>query len=571
MNTIKGLAASPGVAIGPLYAHRPQQIVVNRAMALNAHAEWSRVTQAIAVTRDQLKTLVATATAQVGAEEAGIFEAHEMFLDDEEYVGAINEGVFTAKQSAEAAIEDATKKYADMLLALDDEYLRARAVDMNDVGMRLMRNSMPTGHAANDAPLTHPSVIFADDLTPSDTMQFERRLVLGLCTAHGGPTSHVAILSRSLGVPAVVSANFDIQTLAASTGAIVVLDGNTGAVCVDPDAPALAAAQTAQRAWREGQASAQASAHAPAITRDGVRVEVVANIGSYKDALQAVESGAEGVGLFRTEFFFMDRASAPTEEEQVTAYRAIVQALAGRPLVARLLDIGGDKAVPYLDIAPEENPFLGWRAIRMLDGREDVYLTQIRALLRASADGDLRIMLPLVSNLREIERGRALFDKARAQLRAEGHAVAASVQFGIMVEVPSAALLAPEFARYVDFFSIGTNDLTQYTLAVDRGNARVAPIASPYHPAVLRLIAMTIEAAHAAGKWCGVCGELGGDVLAVPVLLGLGLDEFSMSASAIPAVKAALRSRSRAACAPIAQHALSLTTTEAVLTYLAGV
>jgi len=569
---IQGLPAAPGVAIGPLWIHWPDEVVVERAQARDADDEWRRILASIEQSRQQLNELRDMAEAKVGAEEAAIFEAHLMFLEDEEFISTIRQSVFSDRLTAEAGVEVAVAKYAEMLLALEDEYFRARAADLKDVGQRLMRNAGGGGSGARRA-LTQPSIIVADDLSPSETIQFERQFVLGICTMRGGPTSHVAILSRGLGVPAVVSAQVTLD--ASLDGVLAVLDGETGTLTIDPDGETIGAAQTRRAKWLSTRARAQSVAHEPAVTRDGARVEVVANIGNQRDAIAAMDNGAEGVGLFRTEFLFMDRASLPTEVEQIEAYGEIARILAGRPLVARMLDIGGDKPVPYLDIEHEDNPFLGWRAIRMLDRREDIYLTQFRALLRAGAATpdfkcDLRIMLPMVSTMLEIERGRELFERAQAQLRAEGLPFAEQTQFGIMVEVPSAALMAREFASQVDFFSIGTNDLTQYTLAVDRGNAKVASLASPYHPAVLRLIKMTIDAAHEHGKWCGLCGELGGDALAAPVLLGLGLDEFSMSPSAIPALKAAVRERSRADCVEIARRALSLATTRQVIDYLSG-
>lgn len=569
---IRGIGAAPGVAVGPVWVFGHAAVKPSARVSDGRDVEWARVDAAIAQTRAQLVELHARAVAKVGEEQAAIFEAHQMFLDDEEFVGAIKAGVEDALLPAETAIEQAMSHYADVLLALDDEYFKARATDVRDVGQRLIRNA--TGAADDASTLSQPSIIVAYDLTPSDTIQFEREFVLGLCTVKGGPTSHVAILSRSLGVPAVVSAPLPpIDSI--EVGSLAVLDGESGVVTLSPDNDAVLDGQRRRNAWLSARASAQVTAHQPAVTTDGHHVEIVANIGGLRDAIAAVDNGAEGVGLFRTEFLFMDRDTLPTEDEQVDAYRDIARVMGGRPLVVRMLDVGGDKAVPYLDIEQEENPFLGWRAIRMIDGRADVYLTQFRALLRAFADEDgmahdLRIMLPMVCNMMEIERGRALLEQAQEELRGERSPHAQRVQFGIMIEVPSAALLASHFAQAVDFFSIGTNDLTQYTLAVDRGNARVAKLASPFNPAVLRLISMSIDAAHRYGKWCGICGELGGDALAAPVLLGMGMDEFSMSPSSIPAHKQAIRALSRGDCEAIAQHALSLPTTRAVTDYLSS-
>ncbi len=384
----------------------------------------------------------------------------------------------------------------------------------------------------------------------------------------GGPTSHTAILSRSLGVPAVVSAPVPVDEI--ENGILLILDGGTGDVTLGPTLAELDKAKQRQAVWLQERASQLSAVMRPATTRDDHTVEVVANIGSVADARSALEQGAEGVGLFRTEFLYLDRESLPSEAEQTGTYRETFKIMGWRPVVVRTLDIGGDKAVNYLGVTAEPNPFLGWRAIRMIRERPDVLENQMRALLVAGGqtNADLRIMLPMVSSIAEVERAREILDTACEQLRAEGKPVAEKVQFGIMVEVPSAAILAEHFAQKVDFFSIGTNDLTQYTLAVDRTNERVAALASPYHPAVLRLIDVTIKAAHAHGKWVGLCGELAGDVMAVPILLGLGLDEFSMASSSIPGVKAAIRRWTLTECQKVAAHALSLPTAIEVIDFL---
>jgi len=571
-NQFQGIAAAPGVAVGPVWVFRHVDVQETTRASEGPLVEWARVDAAIGQTRAQLIELHARAIARVGAEQAAIFEAHQLFLEDEEFIGAIKNGVANDALPAEVAINQATEQYAEMLLALDDEYFRARAADIRDVGGRLTRNAL--GRTDDISTLTQPSIIVALDLTPSDTIQFERENVLGICTMRGGPTSHVAILSRGLGVPAVVSAAISALD-GVEPGELAVLDGDLGTLTLAPDQAQLNAAQDKRGKWLSTRASAQVLAHQPSITTDNHRVETVANIGGLKDAIQAIDNGAEGVGLFRTEFLFMDRDTMPTEDEQVKIYHDIARVLNGRPFVVRMLDVGGDKDVPYLSIEKEDNPFLGWRAIRMVDGREDIYLAQFRALLRACADDssikhDLRIMLPMVCNMMEVERGRALLEHAKEQLRSERVPFAEKMQFGIMVEVPSVALLSHHFAQHVDFFSIGTNDLTQYTLAVDRGNAKVAKLASPYNPAVLKLIAMSIEAAHAHGKWCGICGELGGDILAAPLLLGMGMDEFSMSPTSIPAHKQAMRKLSRQECVAVAQHAMSLPSTRAVTDYLSN-
>lgn len=563
----QGLPASGGVAIGPAWVYRPEALQIERRRIDDPEQEWRRLELALAQARQQLDDLETRARDAVGEEESAIFEAHRLFLDDVELLGMVERAIRNDSLNAEIAVDDSFEHYAAMLLSLDNDYFRARAQDVRDVKQRVLCILLDK-ETASAAALDHPAVILADDLTPSDTIQFEREHILGLGTVRGGPTSHTAILARALGVPAVVSVPLALNEIAA--GALVVLDGDAGEVIIAPSAEVLAAARAKQQGWEAKRTAELAAAHEPAITRDGHAVEVVANVGNRDDALQALAMGAEGVGLFRTEFLYLDRDDMPTEGEQVQAYRQVFELMPGRPLVVRTLDVGGDKPAAYLDVESEANPFLGWRAIRMMDKRSDVLVGQFRALLLAAGqtDVDLRIMLPLVSRLEEIARARSLFEEAWTALEAEGHPLPAAVQFGMMVEVPSAALLAPHFAQRVDFFSIGTNDLTQYTLAVDRTNERVAHLASPYHPAVLRLIAMTIEAAHAQGKWVGLCGEFAGDPLATSLLLGLGLDEFSMAPVAIPAVKEEIRRWNMARCIQIAQDVLALSTTQAVKRYL---
>jgi phosphoenolpyruvate-protein phosphotransferase len=404
--------------------------------------------------------------------------------------------------------------------------------------------------------LSQPSVILADDLTPSDTIQFERSMILGLCTRHGGPTSHTAILARSLAVPAAVSIPFEFSEIIA--GSEVILNGDTGTLTIEAGKEEIESARVARQSWEQAWQVRLRSASEPARSLDGKLVEVVANIGGVEDARQAVEFGAEGVGLLRTEFLYLDFGRLPTEEEQAAIYREIFQVMGSRPVVVRTLDIGGDKQVDYLDLQQESNPFLGWRAIRMMREHPEMLLTQMRALLNAaSPQNDLRIMAPMVSSVEEVQQARALFEEAKTSLQKENALQVQKTQFGIMVEIPSAALIIEHLAKFVDFFSIGTNDLTQYALAVDRTNERVAYLASPFHPAVLKLIDRTIQKAHENGRWVGLCGEMAGDPLATPLLLGMGLDEFSMSPSAIPGIKELIRGLNTADCTRIGKEALA--------------
>ncbi len=569
MRQFKGQAASGGIAIGPAWVYRPPHVTVERRSVSDPVAEWARLERAIALSRSQLIALEEHARLTVGASEAEIFSAHQMFLEDDELLTLVRSTIHTERVNAEAAAQDGFEHYALALESLEEEYFRARAQDVRDVRSRVLR--CLAGVSTETHTLTRPSIIVAEDLTPSDTLGFDRANILGLCTMRGGPTSHTAILARGIGIPAVVDVALNIDDI--ENDVLMILDGTTGDVIVGPTLANLERARRRQAEYQAVQARNAASAQEPAVTRDGCRVEVGANVGGAAEAQHAVELGAEGVGLFRTEFLYLDRASEPSEVEQREVYRATFEALGPRPVVVRTLDIGGDKAVSYLGLTQEPNPFLGWRAIRMIRERPDILENQFRALLVAAGQtgADLRIMLPMVSSLGEIQRAKEILDDVRRELDAKGEPCAARLQFGIMVEVPAAAVLADHFASVVDFFSIGTNDLTQYTLAVDRTNERVSKLASPYHPAVLRLIDMTIRAAHAQSKWVGMCGELAGDELAAPLLLGLGLDEFSMAAPSVPGVKAAIRQWTLTECQAIAAHALNLPTALEVVDYLKSV
>jgi len=561
----RGIPVSGGIAIGPGWIYRPTIVKVERLGNQNLEIERARLASAVAAARDQINRLHQATREQLGQEQAAIFEAHLLILEDPEFIGGINAAIEADRINAEAAIAGAVEEYAQRLLALTDEYFQARAQDIRDVGHRLLccLSGVQTGGV--EMP-DWPVIVLAEDLTPSDTVQFDRARVLGLCTVRGGPTSHTAILARSIGVPAVVSLAFPIEEL--HDGVPLILDGSAGELIIDPAPEEVDTARRDQSEQRALWVQQLRAAAMPAATTDGWVVEVVANIGSAEDARQAIDFGAEGVGLLRTEFLYLNREQLPSLEEQVRVYQEIFTVMGNRPVVVRTLDIGGDKAVDYLGIRHEPNPFLGWRAIRMIDERPEILRDQFSALLLAGKGVDLRIMIPMVASLEEVLGARQLFDQACQSLQASGQPVAAGVQFGIMIEVPSAALLAGHLAGHVDFFSIGTNDLAQYTLAVDRTNERVAHLASPFHPAVLNLIAQTIQAAHACGKWVGLCGEMAGDRRATPLLLGLGLDEFSMAPASIPIVKQRIRQLAFTDCQEIAAEALKLPTTRAVLDYL---
>lgn len=566
MKKLTGIPASNGIAIGPVFIYQPAKPKIERYAIADPTAEIVRLETAIATAYSQLSTLKAKTEAMVGPEEAQIFEVHQMFLADTAFLDPIKEAVETEKINVEAALAQAVTNLSAQFKAMDDEYFQQRAADIEDVGQRLQRLLAGWGESSL-ADVSKPAIVLAEDLTPSDTASVDRNMVLAFCTAMGGATSHTAILARSLGIPAVVGLGYTLLNLAAADQLVV--DGSTGEVLINPNPATVATYQ--QRRQKELQNQAEALQHAlePAITGDGHRVEVVANIGSLQDAKYAVEMGAEGVGLLRTEFLFLDRDTQPSEEEQYHVLRAIADVFQQRPLIVRTLDAGGDKQIPYLDMPAEQNPFLGRRAIRLTLAEPELFQAQLRAILRASYERNVKIMFPMISSVGEIRQAREQLELAKAALAAKDIPFDEGLEVGIMVEIPSAAVMADAMAPLVDFFSIGTNDLTQYTLAVDRTNASVAPLADPLHPAVIRLIDQVIKAAHAHGKWVGMCGELAGELLAIPLLLGLELDEFSMNASAVPAAKALIRKLSVPQAKRIAEHCLTLAEPETVRTFLA--
>jgi phosphoenolpyruvate-protein phosphotransferase len=555
MKSLQGIAASHGIAIGPAFHFRRAELRFERHTIEDPPAEWARFQAALETAREQLAEVYTRAEVESGREQAAIFQAQALMLDDPELLDAVRRAVEEGRLNVEAALTDATEMYAQALESLPDRYLSARAADVRDVATRVLRILLRMAESPT-AGLSIPSIVLARDLTPSDTVMLDKSLVLGFCTAEGGATSHTAILARGLGLPAIVGAGPHVLDI--PDGARLVLDGSRGTLWVEPDAETLATYQKQQAAAVTVLARAHERAHEPAITRDNQRVEVVANIGTLHEARAALEAGAEGVGLLRTEFLYLGRTRLPDEEEQYQAYRAILDVFGTLPVILRTLDIGGDKELPYLELPHEMNPFLGLRAIRLCLARPELFRPQLRAALRAGAGRNLKLMFPMVATVAEVRAARAVLEQCRAELLAEGQAVAEEMQVGIMVEVPAAVIMADHLAAEVDFFSIGTNDLSQYTMAADRTNARVAPLATAFHPAVLRLVRDVIQAAHARGKWVGLCGELAGEPLALPILLGLGLDEFSMNPPAIPVAKQIIRALTLAEAREVAQAALAL-------------
>ena len=554
MKTITGIPASYGIAIGPAFVYQRVELEIRRETVDDTDVEWARFESAQVTARTQLDEIYLKAEKESGDEHAAIFKAQLMMLDDPELVSAVKTVVFEQKIKVESALADAVENYAGMLEALEDEYLSARALDIRDVGARMLRILL----GVSDTPakdLSLPSIIIADDLTPSDTILLDKTYVLGFCTAKGGATSHTAILARSLGIPAVVGAGNTVQHL--RNGIQLIVDGDSGEVIVDPDAPTLSEYHLRQDKSLLIKEKASEVAHQPAITSDGHQVEIVANIGNVEDARAALEAGAEGVGLLRSEFLYLERSSLPTEEEQYQSYKAIADTFGKLPVILRTLDVGGDKEIPYIDLPKEDNPFLGVRAIRLCLNRPQLFKPQLRAALRAGQGNNLKLMFPMVASVEEVVQAKSLLEECRRELEQEGHLIQDKMEVGIMIEIPAAAIIADQLAEVVDFFSIGTNDLSQYTMAADRTNAKVAQIASGFQPAVFRLIKQVIDAAHARGKWVGLCGEMAGELIAIPILLGLGLDEFSMNPPAIPYAKLLIQSISLEKAKAVAELALN--------------
>jgi phosphocarrier protein FPr len=536
--SMKAVPISDGIALGPLYRYQAQLPPISREPAQNPSHEWALLEKAISSTSEAIHVRHQQLKASIGEAEAAIFEAHLLILQDPDLSNQARRAIYEHHQNAAVAWSDTTAKIAADYRALDDAYIQQRAADVEDVGNQVL--FALAGKAAS-APIifTEPMILFAQDITPTETAQLDTKNILGIITVGGGPTSHSAILARALGIPAVSSASPTMEHLPLGTS--IALDGFNGKVWVNPE-PAIQADLKARReAWLETRQKLLLTSHSIAKTRDGHHVEVFANIGSVQDAENAVKNGADGIGLLRTEFLFLTRETPPSESEQLTVLRQIGAVMGDRPVTVRTLDVGGDKEVPYIKLPPEANPFLGVRAIRMSLRNTDLFMAQLRAILRAAADFQFRIMFPMIANVDEVRQARAWLEKAHLQLVHENLPHAWPIETGIMVEIPSAALLSRILAREVDFFSIGTNDLTQYTLAAERGNPLLTDMADALHPAVLQLIAKVVESAHAEGKWVGVCGELAGNPLAAPVLIGLGVDELSLNPGGIPLTKSIVR------------------------------
>ncbi|MGA2110636.1 MAG: phosphoenolpyruvate--protein phosphotransferase [Anaerolineales bacterium] len=566
MKVMRGTPASAGIAIGPAFQFKVSEVHVRREQAHDPSAEMKGLEAALKEARQELTAVLEKAQKETDRQTASIFEAHAMMLEDPDYLAGIENKIHAEGLKAEGAVAEETERYAQLLEGMEDEYLRARAADVRDVGMRIVRILLNVPRSPTQG-LDRPSILLARDLTPSDTVSLDKSMVLGFCTVEGGPTAHVAILARQLGLPAVVGIGPGILDLPDLCP--LLLDGSEGTLTVEPEEE-ISAAKRAQASRLDSKAhEARKRARDPATTRDGHRVEVAANIGNVASAATALEAGAEGVGLLRTEFLYLERTSMPDEEEQYQAYRAILDTFDPLPVILRTLDVGGDKQLPYLDMPGEMNPFLGLRAIRLCLAKPELFKPQLRAVLRAGARGHLRLMFPMVATVAEVRAGRRVLEECRAELAAEGAAIAEKLEVGIMVEIPAAAVMADQLAAEVDFFSIGTNDLSQYTLAADRTSSSVSSLADAFQPSVLRLVRQVVQAAHREGKWAGMCGEIAGEPLATPLLLGLGLDELSMNPTVIPQVKQILRGLSLEETQRMAPALLDMEGPEAVRDWLA--
>ncbi|MEL0629446.1 phosphoenolpyruvate-protein phosphotransferase PtsI [Psychromonas aquatilis] len=554
---ISGILASPGITFAKALLLQEDEISLNNEKIQDIDKEISRFLDGRAKTSAQLEIVKQKALETFGEEKEAIFEGHIMLLEDEELEEDIIAYIKKNKCTADFAINAIVEENAQMLSELDDPYLRERAADFRDIGNRLLKNVLGIV-IINLSDIDEEVVLIANDLTPSETAQINLDKVLGFITDIGGRTSHTSIMARSLEIPAIVGTNDITQKV--ETGDLVILDALNNKVIINPSDEELAEAKEVREAFLHEKAELAKLKDLPAETTDGHQVEVGSNVGSVKDTDGAKRNGAECVGLYRTEFLFMDRDQLPTEDEQFLAYKDVVEAMEGKPCIIRTMDIGGDKDLPYLDLPTELNPFLGWRAIRICFDRPEIMNPQLRALLRASAFGKIRIMFPMIISVEEVRKLKDILETLKAELRNESVAFDEEIEIGVMIETPAAAAIAHHLIKEVDFFSIGTNDLTQYSLAVDRGNELISDLYNPLTPSVLTIIKTVIDASHAAGKWTGMCGELAGDEHATLLLLGMGLDEFSMSAISIPTVKKIIRSTSYADAKALADKALSVAT-----------
>jgi phosphoenolpyruvate-protein phosphotransferase (PTS system enzyme I) len=564
----KGIAAAFGYAMGPAFLLKEEKVTVTKRTLKpdEVDAEVTRFDAKVQQAISELEVIKEKARQKLGDEEAEIFSAHILVLQDPEYTGAIREKIKSDAVNAEAALQEVTDNFIMIFESMDNEYMRERAADIRDVSGRVMQRLAGMEEKSLDN-FSEAVVLIANDLTPSDTAQLNREKVAGFATNIGGRTSHSAIMARSMEIPAVVGLKGIVD--AVKDGDYLIVDGSQGLVYINPSEELKSSYNQKQKKYEASQAEFKKLKDEKSITADGHRIELVSNIGNPQDAVGAKRNGAEGIGLYRTEFLYMGRDNFPTEDEQFEAYKAVAEQFSKQsPIVIRSLDIGGDKHLPYLDMPEEMNPFLGYRAIRLCLDRTDIFKVQLRAILRASVYGNVKLMYPMISSITELRQANKILAEVKDELRAENIAFNDKMEVGMMIEIPAAAVIADQLAKEVDFFSIGTNDLIQYTMAADRMNERVSYLYQPFNPAVLRLINMVIQAAHKAGKWAGMCGEMAGNLTAIPILLGMGLDEFSMSASSVLPARALVRKLNRDQLTVLAEKVLEMETAEEIKNFV---
>ncbi|HCY1387414.1 TPA: phosphoenolpyruvate--protein phosphotransferase [Staphylococcus aureus] len=560
---IKGIAASDGVAIAKAYLLvEPDLTFDKNEKVTDIEGEVAKFNSAIEASKVELTKIRNNAEVQLGADKAAIFDAHLLVLDDPELIQPIQDKIKNENANAATALTDVTTQFVTIFESMDNEYMKERAADIRDVSKRVLSHILGV-ELPNPSMIDESVVIVGNDLTPSDTAQLNKEFVQGFATNIGGRTSHSAIMSRSLEIPAIVGTKSITQEV--KQGDMIIVDGLNGDVIVNPTEDELIAYQDKRERYFADKKELQKLRDADTVTVDGVHAELAANIGTPNDLPGVIENGAQGIGLYRTEFLYMGRDQMPTEEEQFEAYKEVLEAMNGKRVVVRTLDIGGDKELSYLNLPEEMNPFLGYRAIRLCLAQQDIFRPQLRALLRASVYGKLNIMFPMVATINEFREAKAILLEEKENLKNEGHDISDDIELGIMVEIPATAALADVFAKEVDFFSIGTNDLIQYTLAADRMSERVSYLYQPYNPSILRLVKQVIEASHKEGKWTGMCGEMAGDETAIPLLLGLGLDEFSMSATSILKARRQINGLSKNEMTELANRAVDCATQEEVI------
>jgi len=567
MRYFQGKPISAGIAVANAYIFHGAELTVERTQSDDPDQEWERLESALDEARSQIEKVKELAESQAGKEEASIFEAHEMFLDDPALLEAVEKNLQEERINAEAAWSDAIEQFVDELSQMGEEYFQERASDVRDVGQRVLR--ILTSHDGQAfQKLVEPSIVVARDLTPSDTVQLDKNLVEGFCTAEGGPTSHTSILARTLGLPAVVGLGEEI--LEVSPGTALAMDGRTGEVVVAPDDAVINKYQDKKSREKEKAQARLERAHERAVTSDGTHIKVLANIGRIGDAGAVLEYGAEGIGLLRTEFLYMDRQDPPDERAQLAAYNDILSVVGNLPVTVRTLDIGGDKPVPYLDMPDEQNPYLGWRAIRISLDRPDLFKNQLRALLRASAEHQVRVMFPMITSLQEFRAAVELLEEAHREVTKKGSQAPGDVPVGMMVETPAAVLMIDQFVQELSFLSIGTNDLVQYTMAAERGNHKLSTLSDACHPAILRQIERVVDVAQEKKIKVSVCGEMAADPIAIPLLLGLEIEELSMAPTAIPRAKDVVRRWSLQDAQDVARKALHAESAEEVRQLVRG-